>query len=103
MVHKTLVYELKIFNAIFITIFAIFLACFADLSYGQQAMGQLGGYAGSDNLRAAPAASAPSAVQLPKEDKALLVNAFKERLVKQVTSNWNHPSRVDDAIVKELG
>jgi len=103
MVHKTLVYELKIFNAIFITVFAIFLACFADLSYGQPALDQLGGYAGSNNLRGAPAASAPAAVQMPKEDKALMVAAFKERLVKQVTSNWNHPTRVDDAIVKELG
>jgi len=101
MVHKTLVYDLKIFNALFIAFFAIFLACFADLSYGQQALGQLEFSAGAG--RAALAAPAPEAMPLPQEDKALLVNAFKERLVRQITGNWAHPTKVDDAIVKELG
>jgi cardiolipin synthase len=102
MVNKTLAYDLKIFNALFIAFFAIFLACFADLSYGQQALGQLGASAG-DRRAAAPAVSAPAAVEMPQQDKALLVSAFKERLVRQITSNWTNPSKVDDAIVKELG
>ena len=36
MVHKTFLYEFKIFNAIFFAVFGIFLACVTDLSYGQQ-------------------------------------------------------------------
>lgn len=34
MVHKTLLYELKIFNLMFITFFVMFFACFADLYRG---------------------------------------------------------------------
>ena len=42
MVNKTLVYDLKIFNALFIATIAIFLAVFADLSYGQPGAPVLG-------------------------------------------------------------
>jgi cardiolipin synthase len=103
MVYKTLTYDLKIFNAIFIVFFAMFLACFADLSYGQQPLGQLEYLAGQDSLKAAPEASAPAGVQIPQQERAAMVDAFKERLVRQITSNWAHPSKIDDAIVKELG
>ncbi|MDD2805444.1 MAG: phosphatidylserine/phosphatidylglycerophosphate/cardiolipin synthase family protein [Elusimicrobiales bacterium] len=103
MVNKTLVYDLKIFNALFIAFFAIFLACFADLSYGQSALGQLGAALPlADRLAPAPEVSAPAAVSVSREDRDKLVAAFKERMVKQITSNWNHPSRVDDAIVAQL-
>jgi len=111
MVHKTFLYEFKIFNAIFFAVFGIFLACVTDLSYGQQfngagLLGQLRA-SGSFASLAAPAApvptvSAPVEVAVSKEDKDRMAAAFKERLVKQITSNWNHPSRVDDAIVREL-
>ena len=102
MVNKTLVYDLKIFNAIFIAFFAIFIACFADLSYGQQALGQLGLAAGDIALGAAPEVSAPAAVPVSREDREKMIAAFKERLVGEITGNWNHPSRIDDAIVAEL-
>ncbi len=108
MVHKTLIYEFKIFNAIFLACFAIFLVCFTDLSHGQQfapgnALDQLRASGSFAALNApAPSAPAPAQAQMSKEDRDLLVNAFKERLVKQVTTNWNHPSKVDDAIVREL-
>ncbi len=101
MVHRTHVYDLKILNLLLFGFFAIFFACFAELSYGQQALGQLGAQAGPGAMSAAPAVPKPAAGM--EQDKAALIAAFKERLVKQVTSNWNHPSRIDDAIVKELG
>jgi cardiolipin synthase len=112
MVRKTHLYELKIFNAVFFCCFAIFLACFADLTYGQQVnseslLNQLRA-SGAFNVSAveaapAPEAARPAAVQVSKEAQAKMVAEFKERLVGQVTSNWNHPSKVDEAIVKELG
>lgn len=102
MVHKTLVYELKILNVVFLAFFAIFLACFADLSYGQQALGQLGLGAGDSSLGAAPEVSAPAAVPVSREDRDKMIAAFRERLVGQITSNWNNPSRIDDVIVAEL-
>ncbi|MDA8244185.1 MAG: phosphatidylserine/phosphatidylglycerophosphate/cardiolipin synthase family protein [Elusimicrobia bacterium] len=100
MVHRTHVYDLKILNLLLFGFFAIFFACFADLSYGQQALGQLGAQAGAAAL-AAPAVPKPAVAR--EQDKAALIAAFKERMVRQVTSNWNHPSRIDDAMVKELG
>lgn len=100
MVNKTAVYDLKIVNALFIAFIAIFLACFADLSYGQSALGQLGLEA--PLAARLPEASGPAPVAVPKEDRDKLVAAFKERMVGQIASNWAHPSRVDDAIIAEL-
>ncbi len=106
MVIRTNTYEFRIFNFIFFAFSAIFIACFADLTYGQQfdqeaLLGQLrsGSFeVGSvPEVKAAPAPAAPS-----REEQNKQIAAFKERLVKQITSNWNHPSRVDDAIVAEL-
>lgn len=34
MLQRTYTYELKIFNAIFFSCFAMFLICFTDLTYG---------------------------------------------------------------------
>ena len=114
MVRKTHIYELKIFNAIFFCCFAIFLVCVADLTYGQQLnseslLGQLRTSGAFDISNAAersvpaPEAASPEFVAQAQESKDQLVIAFRERLVKQITSNWNHPSKIDDAIVKELG
>lgn len=114
MVHKTQLYDLKIFNLIFLFTFAIFLACFTDLTYGQNFAGEslLGGLRasgafelspGAHKAAPAPEAASPEAVPQSKGSKEKLVADFKERLVRQVTSNWNHPSKIDDAIVKELG
>ena len=114
MVHKSHVHDFKIFNLIFLFSFAIFLACFTDLTYGQGAageslLGQLRGSgafdisAGAYKTLPAPEAAAPALVPQSKEAREEMVAAFKERLVRQITSNWNHPSKVDDAIVKELG
>lgn len=111
MVHKTSIFDLKIFNAIFLAVFGIFLACITDLSYGQQfnganLLGQLRASGSFSSLAATagpvPAVSGPIAVQTPPQDNAALVKAFRERLIKQITSNWNHPGRVDDVIVQEL-
>jgi len=102
MVNKTLVYDLKIFNAIFIAFFAIFLACFADLSYGQSALGQLGASADLSAPVPLPEVSSPAAVPVSAADRDEMVAAFRERMVKQIIANWNHPSKVDDAIVAQL-
>ena len=51
----------------------------------------------------APETGAPAAERVSKETQAQLVADFKERLVGQITGDWNHPSKVDDAIVAELG
>jgi cardiolipin synthase len=103
MVNKTLVYDLKIFNAIFLAFFAIFIACFADLSYGQQALGQLGAALPPADRRApAPEVSAPAAVPVLGGEQDAQIAAFKERMLQQIISNWNHPSKVDDAIVAQL-
>ncbi|HCC48510.1 MAG TPA: hypothetical protein DEQ38_10420 [Elusimicrobia bacterium] len=55
MIRKTPIYELKIFNAMAVAFFAIFLSCLADLSYGQTALSQLAGY----EAAAGPEAPAP--------------------------------------------
>lgn len=102
MVNKTAVYDLKIFNALFIATIAIFLAVFADLSYGQQALGQLGAQLDNYAPVMAPEVSAPARQPVSREEQLKLVSAFKERIVKQVSDNWNHPSRIDDAIVDQL-
>ncbi|MDP2864810.1 MAG: hypothetical protein Q8O90_01030, partial [Elusimicrobiota bacterium] len=114
MVHKTHLHDFKIFNLIFLFSFAIFLACFADLTYGQNLageslLGQLrtsGAFdipAGAYKAVPAPEAASPALVPQSKESRDEMVAAFKERLLRQITSNWKHPSKIDDAIVKELG
>jgi len=114
MVRKTHIYDFKIFNAIFFFCFAMFLACFTDLTYGQQSAGEsllgqlrvsgaFGLSMATDKAAPAPEASSPELLPRPQESKDQLVIAFRERIVKQITSNWNHPSKIDDAIVKELG
>jgi len=114
MVQRTHTYELKIFNAVFLCCFAIFLACFADLTYGQQfssedLLGQLRDGGAFDALPAADKAAAvpepgrPAVDQASKAAQDKMVADFKKRLLGQVTANWKHPSRADEAIVKELG
>ncbi|MDO8806555.1 MAG: phosphatidylserine/phosphatidylglycerophosphate/cardiolipin synthase family protein [Elusimicrobiota bacterium] len=114
MVHKTHLHDFKIFNIIFLFSFAIFLACFTDLTYGQQFAGEslLGRVRASgafdvsmltDKAVPAPEPASPELLRQSKEAQAKMVSDFRERLVGQVTSNWNHPSKVDEAIVKELG
>jgi cardiolipin synthase len=110
MVQKTYTQEVTIFKAVFLFCFSIFLACMTDLTYGQAfdreaLLGQLD--AGSFDVSAVPdrAAAVPAAAPVAavsREQQAKQITAFKENLVKQITSNWNHPSKVDDAIVAEL-
>lgn len=114
MVYKTNIHEFKIFNAIFLFSFALFLACFADLTYGRQfadeslpgrllASGAFDVPAAPDTAAPAPEPASPELLRQSKEASDKMVADFKERLVSQVTSNWTRPSKVDDAIVKELG
>ncbi|MDQ7773165.1 MAG: phosphatidylserine/phosphatidylglycerophosphate/cardiolipin synthase family protein [Elusimicrobiales bacterium] len=87
---------------------SLFLACFAGLTWGQASyeslLGQLRDSGGFD-LSSVPdrAAPPPAADALAPSDKAALIAGFKEKLVGHITSNWHNPSRIDDAIVKELG
>ena len=114
MVHKTHTHDFKIFNTLFFFCFAIFLACFTDLTYGQQFAGEsllgrlrLSGAfeIPSETYKAVPAPEAvsPELIAQSKESREKLISAFRERIVHQITSNWAHPSKVDDAIVQELG
>jgi len=109
MVRKHYAQELTIFKTVFLFCFAIFLACMTDLTYGQgfdseSLLGQLRA-SGSFDVSALPdrAAEVPVPAAATKADQAKLVTDFKNSLVKQITGNWKHPSKVDDAIVDELG
>jgi len=112
MVRKQYAQELTIFKAVFLFCFAILAVCMTDLTYGQSfdtesLLGQLR-TSGAFDVSAMPerAAAVPSAAPAQaatKEQQAKLVADFKNSLVKQITGNWKHPSKVDDAIVDELG
>ncbi|MCM2267364.1 MAG: phosphatidylserine/phosphatidylglycerophosphate/cardiolipin synthase family protein [Elusimicrobiales bacterium] len=112
MVRKNYAHEITIFKTVFLFCFAILLACLTDLTYGQgfdreSLLGQLRD-SGAFDVSAMPdrAAAVPAAAPAPaanKEQQAKQIADFKERLVRQITGNWKNPSKVDDAIVAELG
>lgn len=111
MANKTYIHELRLFKTAAFFCFVIFLACIADLTYGQfdqdamlEQLRASGAFAVSPTAgRAAPVPEPGRPAAVSKEAQAKLTADFKEKLVGQITGNWKHPSRIDDAIVEELG